>query len=618
MNRKTLFTVGALFAVIAMVLFLENAPEETAVERWTLPGFLENPNGAVKNATELLPPPIDQIQIERPEGAFTLKRKEGVWELISPRKATVEQVRVQAMLLPFQTPTASLFSQTVKEEELKLYGLEKAPIRVALFEGESLFTTFVIGDIARSDDPEAAPEEVDTWIQKPDTNQVFRMPGKDFRKPFDHTASSIRSKKVFLFDRENIRAMALHNPESAAVPVLKLVDEAAEVEAGTERKSQWRIVEPSGFEIGSITSTINSFANLRATEFGPKDITDEVAGLRPEDSPFKAEITLLDGSKTTLLLGKTIDSTSYGRVVGANEIFAMEDYTARGIRKGLDDVRNRKVLNVTAGGVTNVRFNKPGIELTRTEAGWKMPSHPTIPVSQSAVEAMLKDLEAWTVTGFAPASEQVGKGLDAEANPERVSIAHNGTKTTILIGELLDNIHWAMRDGADLEIWKATPFMAEKLIGKTSDDFRERGIFNFKRDDIARVELVHSNQTLIIEHNPDGQNEETWSVTRGEDKVNKPKPQLVSSILSSIANVQVKAFADDVNRKGAGLEKEGVFHARIKLKDGSLHRLEISDDSRDKSPYAAAPSVGIWKNRVFTMNRFQAESIRKKYKDFIN
>ena len=82
--------------------------------------------------------------------------------------------------------------------------------------------------------------------------------------------------------------------------------------------------------------------------------------------------------------------------------------------------------------------------------------------------------------------------------------------------------------------------------------------------------------------------------------------------------MQVKGFADDITPEKAGLERAETFEARIELADGRKHRLRISDDSREKSPYATTPTVGIWKGKTFTINRFQSENIRVKYKDFVN
>jgi len=577
-------------------------------------GFLENPSLAVKTSTDLVGVPIDLIQVEGKDGNFTLKREEGTWFMTAPKRAAVEQIRVNAMLLPFQTPTESLFSKRVEEDELGLYGLGNQAIAINLFRGEQVFASFLVGDMVRSDDPEAATTEVDTWVQKPDTDQVYRMGGKDLRSPFAHSPSSIRSKNVFTFNREDIRSLTLHNPDNQAVPILKLKDQGGE--AGGP--GSWTIEVPTGFELGNINATLNSFVNLRATGFNPEGVTQESAGVRDEDAPFRAELGLADGTTVELRIGKAVEKDVAGMVVGSDELFTMADYTARSIRKGLDDVRNRKVLGLSPGVVDEVRFHASKTVLKRGMEGWKMPSHGALPLSQSHIQGFLEDVEGWTVTGFSPASEAEKRGLGADSNPEKVTIRHNGTDTVLLVGAAQDEVHWAMREGTDQEIWKVTSFMAEKIRGKSAEDFRVREIFSFGRDDLARVDLVHSNQTLVIERNPGGKDEETWKVTRGDDVVEKPKPQLVSSILSSIANIQAKGFADGTSRRAAGLNKPGSFHARILLADGTVHRLELSDDAVDKDPYAAAPSVGIWKDAVFTVNRFQADNIRKKFKDFVN
>ena len=76
---------------------------------------------------------------------------------------------------------------------------------------------------------------------------------------------------------------------------------------------------------------------------------------------------------------------------------------------------------------------------------------------------------------------------------------------------------------------------------------------------MQRVELVHSNQTLVIERTGKDTKRAVARV-RGEDILEQPKPQLVSSVLS-LANVQVKGFADDIpgkSRPGARGDVRGA------------------------------------------------------------
>ena len=614
MNRNTGIVLGILLVLIGAVLWLENQPEEQAVERWTLPGFIENGALAVKTTTDLVEGKIDRIRIEREGSAFTLEREEGEWRMTNPRRAVVESMQVKSMLLPLQKETISLFSQTLVEKDRALYGFDDG-ITVELFAGDTLFATFIAGDKIKSDDPDADTDEVDTWVMKPESNRIFRMGSNDLRTPFDHTMSSVRSKRLVPFAKEDLRTISLKNPESADTPVLKLRDTAQE---GEERTPEWIIEEPAGYQVGNTSGIVNAFIGMRVKDYSPKGITLESAGLRPEDNPFTVQLGFASGETLEARIGKTVGKEVYGTVVGTEEIFSLEDYVANGLKKGLNDVRNRKVLGLTAGAITEIRIASTGVRLLRTPDGWTLPSHPTIPVSDAEVERFLSDVEGWSVSGFAPLAEENGKGLSPSDSPEEITFAHNGTRSTLRLGKAVGEVHWARRTGETGELWKVTNFMAKKFLDKGPNAFRNKSVFTFKRDDVQRVELVHSNQTLVIERTGEGTKESPWRVIRGEDILEQPKPQLVSSVLSSLANVQVKAFADDITPEKAGLERAETFEARIELADGRKHRLRISDDSREKSPYATTPTVGIWKGKTFTINRFQSENIRVKYKEFVN
>lgn len=616
MNKKTLWTLAVLATLIALSAIVEKTPGDEGLERLTIPGFLDNPKMAVTQVGDLLNPSLDRIQFSSAKGSITVVNELGTWLMTAPRRAALDPFRVKAMLLPLQTPSTSLFSKRIPEGEEDLYGLGKDAIEVEVFDGEELFAAFIVGEIAKSEDPDAGKDEVDTWVQKPGTDLVFRMAGKDLRTPFQDSPSELRNKNIFLFSKEEIRRITLHNPTNSAVPKLILENTAPLSKTGKNDPEDWAILEPKGFEIGSISGTLNSFANLRATLFSPEGVTLETAGLRDEDSPFRAEIRLRAGEVRELRIGKTLEKTTYGTVVGSDEIFEMHDYTAINIQKGIDDVRNRRVLGIKAGAVEEIRLHASGVTLRRLAGGWRMIAPEGIPISQGEVEAFLHDLEGWTVTGFADGGKAEERGLATKDAPEKVTIQHNGTSSTLLIGAAQGEVHWAKREGSDSEIWKLTSFMAEKLRGKGPDNFRERTVFGFLRDDIQSVHLIHPIQTLIIEQVPGGKNENKWKVIRGEDVLEEPKPELVSTILSSISNLQVKHFTRGVSRKEAGLQNDDTFRAEITLQDGSQHVLEISETKKGKEPYAAAPKTGIWQDQIFTMNPFQADNIRKKYKDF--
>ena len=183
------------------------------------------------------------------------------------------------------------------------------------------------------------------------------------------------------------------------------------------------IEEPSGYQVGNTSGIVNAFIGMRAKEFNPKGVTLESAGLRPEDQPFEVQLTFQSGEVLQARIGKTEGKEAFGTLVGTDEIFSMDDYVANGLKKGLNDVRNRKVLGLTAGAITGIQVVSTGVRLVRTPDGWTLPSHPKIPVSDAG-ERFLSVWKAGQSAGLPPFRKK-RKGLSASDSPEEITFSHN-------------------------------------------------------------------------------------------------------------------------------------------------------------------------------------------------
>ena len=117
---------------------------------------------------------------------------------------------------------------------------------------------------------------------------------------------------------------------------------------------------------------------MRSSECGRRNstrrgVTLESAGLRPEDQPFEVQLTFQSGEVLQARIGKTEGKEAFGTLVGTDEIFSMERLRGEWTQKGLNDVRNRKVLGLTAGAITGIQVASTGVRLARTPDGGPCP-----------------------------------------------------------------------------------------------------------------------------------------------------------------------------------------------------------------------------------------------------
>ena len=239
-------------------------------------------------------------------------------------------------------------------------------------------------------------------------------------------------------------------------------------------------------------------------------------------------------------------------------------------------------------------------------------------VGANEINALLKDLEGWSVTDFSRVEKLSERGLDPAAKPAIVTITEEGGEITrILVGDRVNQVHWAMRAEKDAsEMWKLTAFMARKLRNRTRDHFRNKQIFGLKREDIQQVTLKHAHETVAITPAAT-EGESAWTVSRGEEVIDVPNAGEISKAMTSLASLVAKSFVPkDPGAATTGLD-DNAFTAEFRLVDGTRHTVQFSEKLfAENEIYARTSTAPDWKGQLFTVNRFQAENIQRKFKHF--
>ena len=370
MQRKTGITLLIFAALLATVFLLEYAPEAPPAKRMTLPGFVPDGGVVAKNSSDLVDPGFTRILLTRPDETLEIVKQGETWQLLQPRKSAIEQFKVKLMLLPLQTPSESLITQTVPAEDLRIYGLDaSAAIHVSLFQGDTLFTTFVAGGRQRSDTPDAPTELVDTWLgtasangdENPGGMVVSRMGDKDLHTPYAIPLKDLRSKKLFSFPRESVKGITIANPRNPH-PRISLKRQ------GEGKEASWSIVEPVGFEAGETAGLVGALVNLRAADFVPaSDATPK--GLDPADEPAQITLEFTDAEPVTLRISTEQDNKRFASVEGSDEVVELAAYNANNLLKNLEDLRNKKVLGLQASSILSVEFESDDVAIRKTKSG---------------------------------------------------------------------------------------------------------------------------------------------------------------------------------------------------------------------------------------------------------
>lgn len=620
MKKTTLVVLLAFGALLAAVLLMERKTDHDGKPSLKIPGFLEDPETAAKTTTDLKDPGFDKVVLERKGVKVVLVKETGqdgeTWKMTEPRDSRVEQFKVKQMLLPLQTPTESLFAKDVKAEDLPIYGLgEDERTRVELHKGGAVFASFVVGAAEKSEDPEAGPDEVDTWVMD-ESGHVFRMGGKDLHMPYAVELSDLRDKKLFSFEKGDLRRLTLRDGDSAIVLVNKApaqeppkAEEGAPAPPPNASDGEWVFEQPADKVLGSPSQLLGTLAGLRVASYTTLEAAKN-GGLAEGDRPYAIEAQLADGQTITLLLGKEDGANTWATLKGSDEAFTISKYTAEQLKKTVDDLREKKVLGVKADAIAGVVFHGGNLEITRVGDQWQAVSPPGIALGTDEVNTLLRDLEGFAVSDFvAPVPTAAETGLDP-ATARKVTIRTAGGDVVLLIGNEADNKVWVMREGAQ-EAWRATTYAAKKLE-RTPDELRDKQVFGFPRDAIAKIALQRGSggQEAVLERDPaEADATKAWKLvvplgTEGD-------PSKVGQLVTTLVNLKAKAFMADKKRDEAGLVPDKAFRVQVTLNDGTTQTLLVSEEVYQGDNYAVVADGTGWRRETFTINQYQAKNLTK-------
>jgi len=607
MNRKTASFL-LLFAILGIWVFFllnEEAPQPPpAIE---IPGFLTDPGVAVVDPYHLKTD-FTRIEITRLGEQMIVVKSGEVWKMVSPVEAEVDQGKVRALLLPLQTPSKSSITKAATDEDLAVYGLDPAhAVTVDVYQDDTLFAEFTVGSKEERPGTEGRDVAVDTWIRYPHDGPIARINDKNLFDPYQVRARDLRVRGLFSFTTDKIIGVDMRYRPSENRPPLSI-----ERKGGSQ---PWTILSPPGFSAGNIQGLLTAISGLEAVDY-LSDTPLSESGLGDKDDTFSAVVTLASGKKVEIRLGKEQDENVFASITDVPGEVLISRYSAKHLHRSIDDIRQKKVFQELVPTLRKITLNNGELVFEKEDSTWRMTHPKGLRDDPAQIQNLVKDLEIWSVTQFHPGKALGKKGLAKEDAPSRITLTSQTGTTSILVGEEREKVHWAMNEDERDEVWMVTSYMAGQLRGRSPNEFRHHRLFELTRDDIVWVKLTHPNETLRLDRNPSADNpDETWIVSRGEERILKPRKSEVNYLLTSLASLLIKSFSNTPREQA--LLKEGAFQATFGLKDGSTQTVWISEmEPFANEVYAHVPSCSSWAGEVFTINKFQARNIQKKFKHF--
>lgn len=641
MKKSTIFLLVAA-AVLALVAFLvtrKSGPD--APKKLDIPGLASEADLAAEKKLGMMdakPPlkhPIDEVIIERADDTIRLTRdgegEAAKWRIAAPVDAPAVKYPVEAIIELFKTPTTRSDARAIKPADLPLFDLE-AERRIgltlkskgAVWSGVDL----IVGQVVKDGEPGGEESVKGTWVLvKGDETTAFLIADKDLRTPLSKTLTDLRDKKAFDFEADAVNSLEIVDPTGDKVVLTSATTETpAAPDAGPDAKptktTTWTLSEPAGLKgDAAIQNVARNLAGLRVNDFVALAKATDEAKKALEGKTWK--LTAKVGDKVVVL--NVADGTKepiWARIEGREEIFSLASYAANNVRKGLDELKDKTIWDVTPDSVTGLTLKGDAgpIELTKTNGTWQF--------VQPAV-AFPADATSFLGSGAKLVAARWAKKSEIDA--ARKALATPDITAVVKVGEVVHAIaisalitgedasggqnRWAVvGDAATAEPFVLADSTA-KRFATTVEALRNKKLLSKGKDDIVSVSIQVAGATEVASLEKPSTGGDLTVVAPPAGKV--ANDEAIRTILATLGGLEAKTFHEGAAVATTGLDPAKATKVIIKLADGTSATLLLSTTSAGEGEVYAVIDQGPLANVPVGLNEYQAKNLAKPLADLV-
>ena len=547
--------------------------------------------------------PPDRIEIKRKGGQVVIERIEGVWEIIQPIESLAKEHRVKAMLRAFEEETKSSLGREVEVDQLGDYGLsDKRRIHVTLVEEGEVIVDLWLGSAIRIDDQGT----MDTNVMKPFTEEVFRVRGRDLRKPFDVELDDLQDKKIFRFKKDEVTRLVIKDPRDEEHP------EQVLVRTRDGGRDGWVLEGFDRFKVMDLGTLCSTLASLTATRIAPSLPGAEAEAL---DKTYRVEITTGTGDAEVvhgLELGAGRGAV-WGKVDGRRGVIQISTTTADAIMKTRQELRDKRLFGFKKEEILRIDLNSPlakeFLVLLKADDAWYFEDN-----HKSAARAEANRIAA--AISALRSQEYVkrgleGTGLEDPAHIVKISIDVGGEQVThtLKIGGKVEGKdesdperYWAQLDEGE-ELIQLADYSVKSMI-KTREELRDKRIFLIDPSKVTAVQYVYPDARFKVVRQGD-----RWTVAGDEEK--NIDPASVDAIIQTLTDLQVKAVKPDITPEDARLS----LTITVTMGESFETSLRLSEEVVDGGNYAQAPKNSSFGDMIVTVSQYKAANLLKRLTD---
>ncbi|MDZ4815541.1 MAG: DUF4340 domain-containing protein [Verrucomicrobiota bacterium] len=509
---------------------------------------------------------VKTLNINTGTQTISLKRDKTDWTIVSPIASPADNMEADTIVreLSQLTIQRKMSPEELSPEAKELTGINKPAARI---EGTSDNEKFLlkIGN--------ESPTGDGLYVQKDGDPSIYVV-NKGVKKTLIRPLDDLRRRVLIEITPKAITKIEFKQRSGTESRVTELV---------RDQNNRWRLVKPitGTADTDKINDLISRLDTGRIESFVAEDKADLKAyGLaEPAHEITIYQTTGIQSQTIQLGVAQPDQKRTYARIQNQPAVFTIPSDLASEISIGLTDLRNHKVMPMTAYQIDTIDI-VPGtakpISLKRVNRQWVIG---TIPADLAAVNEFLDGLEVENISGFAgdSLSEPKAYGLD---NPTYQFTIKSGKDVREVIIGKKDKAGWfAMSKDEPTVFILSNTFVTD--LPKAQEVFYSREILALSTDEIQSLTMHKKQRVASLNRNP---TTGSWALSANTQGV--LLPQNLQATLSLLENLRATTVVPpgqnpvEIDKPDAIIElktKEGTRRLKVGAETAKKTRLLIEE-----------------------------------------
>lgn len=399
------------------------------------------------------------------------------------------------------------------------------------------------------------------------------------RKPSDDTtkASADTPPTILKLDLNSIDKFEVKKKDAEPVALTKA------------SSGDWQIIAPKPLRAdqSAVSGVLSQVASLNSERL----VDDKAANLAAYglDQPsLELDLTEKNNQSQKLLIGNNTPTGSvYAALANDPRVFTVATYTKTSLDKGLNDLRDKRLVPVNADKVSQIELIRKNqeIEFGRNKDAWQILKPKPYRADGTQVSDLLTKLSDAKMdlagsdssdasSAFAKATPLATAKLTDESGTQQLEVRQGKDKDKANYYAKSSAVDGAYKVDADLG----------KALDKGIDDFRNKKLFDFGYNDPNRIELHDGTKAYFLTRGTGGY-DDWWANGK---KMDSSAETLVSDVRDLSASkfvdsgfasptIELTVTSDDGKRlEKVSIAKAGDHYIAKRENDPSLYQVDSS------------------------------------------